>query len=114
MRIKAIKDMPCDWERIEFATFPKGTIVQMEAKEDSEFKSWHPAVIDGHKTFVPISFVDNSGRLNRAYNPTELSVKAGDILELIEIVNAWLVVKNARGAVGWIPAEAVVSEGGAK
>jgi len=75
---------------------------------DSHFYDWHECVIGGHETFVPISFVQD-GKLNRDYNPTELSAKVGDILIVQEIVNAWLIVENVEGVVGWIPAENVVS-----
>jgi hypothetical protein len=47
--------------------------------------------------------------LARDYNPTELIQEVSDILEVQEIVNAWLIATNADGVTGWIAAEAVVS-----
>ena len=107
MKVKVIQDHPSEWEVIQFPTFAKGTPVTMEQEADAHFLHWYPAVISGHETFVPGSFV-TEGKLNRDYNPTELAQVAGDILEVREIVNAWLIVTNAQGTTGWIPAEVVV------
>jgi hypothetical protein len=109
MRVKVIRKHPSEWEIREFPTFAKGTeITAMSEQCDSHFLHWHECVIDGYETFVPQSFVCD-GKLNRDYNPTELPVEVGDVLEVREIVNAWLIVENAEGVVGWIPAENVVS-----
>ena len=75
---------------------------------DDYFRDWKTCEIDGHETFVPLSFVKD-GKLIRDYNPTEIVAKAGDVLQVIEIVNAWLFVKDKVGTIGWIPAEIVVS-----
>ena len=109
MQVKVIRKHPLEWEIREFPTFAKGTaITAMSEQCDSHFYDWHECVIDGHETFVPISFVQDD-KLNRDYNPTEIFAEVGDILEVREIVNAWLIVENAEGVVGWIPAENVVS-----
>ena len=108
MKVTVIANYPSEWEVIQFPTFPRGTAVSMVAEEDADFAHWHAAQIEGRETFVPVSFVTD-GRLNRDYNPTELSQKAGDILEVREIVNAWLIATNERGETGWITAESVVS-----
>jgi len=108
MQLKVVRNHPIDWEVARFNTFAKGTLVNLSGEEDVQFKGWYPAIIEGHETFVPKVFVCN-GKLNRDYNPTELKVKSGDVLKLQEIVNAWLIVTNAEGLTGWIPAECVVS-----
>ena len=109
MRVKVVRDHPSEWEVIQFPTFSKGTAIdKMAAEADEHFCYWYPCEIEGHETFVPGSFVTD-GKLNRDYNPTELAQKVGDILEVREIVNAWLIVTNAQGGKGWIPAEVVVS-----
>ena len=92
----------------QFPTFAKGTPVSLAGSECEEFRHWFPCEIEGHSTYIPESFIIN-GVLERDYNPTELAVSAGDILEVCEIVNAWLLAKDPKGQIGWIPAEAVIS-----
>ena len=77
-------------------------------EEDIHFLHWYPCVIEGHETYVPGCFVFD-GKLNRDYNPTELAAEAGDILQVQEIVYAWLLATNTEGVTGWLPAEAVIS-----
>ena len=108
MKVKVVKDHPSDWEAPQFPTFSKGTAVALTGEEDCDFKQWYPAVIDGHETFVPQSFISN-GALVRDYNPTEIKAKVGDVLQLVEVVNAWLIVASGENVTGWIPAECVVS-----
>jgi len=108
MKVKVVKNHPSDWNIVKFPTFPKGTTVTLTGGEDTDFKQWYPAVIEGHETFVPQSFVCD-GKLARDYNPTEITAKVGEILELREIVNAWLIVTNNENITSWIPAECVVS-----
>ena len=92
----------------QFPTFPKGSSVNMSPKADEHFLHWHACEIEGIPTFVPASFVE--GRvLLRDYNPTELICAKGDIVEILEIVNAWLFAKSKDGTTGWIPAESVIS-----
>ncbi|MCL2225521.1 MAG: SH3 domain-containing protein [Defluviitaleaceae bacterium] len=99
------------WEHPgEFPTFAKGTAVALADEEDTEFLGWHECTIAGHETFAPKVFVCD-GKLTRDYNPTELIQKVGDVLELQEIVGAWLIAKNENGVTGWIPAECVKSVG---
>jgi len=108
MKVKVIKKHPSEWEHQQFPAFPKGTAVKMAKAEDAQFKSWYASEIEGRETFVPESFICG-GILTRDYNPTELIQEAGDILEVREVVNAWLIATNENGVTGWIPAEAVVS-----
>ena len=80
----------------------------MDVASDDCFKDWHACKIDGHETFVPITFVQD-GKLTRDYNPTELSATKGDIITIKEIVNAWLLATDSTGVTGWVPAEVVVT-----
>lgn len=95
----------------QFPTFSEGAKVTITGYESNHFFHWFPCRIEGRDTFVPKSFIAD-GALTRDYNPTELIQNEGDVLEVVEIVNAWLIAKNSDGQVGWIPAEAVVSLGG--
>jgi len=105
MKVKVIQDHPGEGQ---FPTFSKGTVVSLAEEGCKHFIHWWPCEIDGHQTYVPISFVED-GKLVRDYNPTELIQKTGDTLQVLEIVYAWLIAKNAEGTTGWIPAEAVIS-----
>jgi len=84
-----------------FPTFAKGTAVIM-GDECTHFPHWYPCVIKEHETYIPESFVCD-GRLVRDYNPTELVAEVGEVLEVQEIVYAWLFATNADGIAGWIP-----------
>ena len=97
------------WEHPgQFPTFEKGTPVTIAQEEDTDFSGWYACDIAGYKPFVPKLFVCD-GKLTRDYNPTELIQEIGDILEVKEIINAWLFVTNVKGAAGWYPAECVTS-----
>lgn len=91
----------------EFPTFSKGTPVALK-EACTHFFNWYACEIEGYQTYVPITYI-NMGKLIRTYNPTELNQEVGDILEVKEIVNAWLMVYNGDGETGWIPVEKVVS-----
>jgi hypothetical protein len=107
MKVKVIENHPGEGS---FPTFEKGTNVTMK-EEDTHFLHWHACDIAGYQTYVPRIFVCD-GKLTRDYNPTELVQEAGDIIEVQEIVYAWLIATNEKGITGWIPAEAVVSVDG--
>jgi len=105
MKVKVIQTHPGEGK---FPTFTKGTKVTMEIKDDTHFLHWHACEIEGYQTYIPEIFVEN-GVLTRDYNPSELVQEVGDILEVKEIIYAWLFAANEKGETGWIPAEAVVS-----
>ena len=107
MKVQVIRQSR--WEHPgEFPTFEKGTPVILAKDEDNDFLGWYACDIAGHKPYVPIDFVSD-GKLTRDYNPTELIQDIGDILEVKEIVYAWLLAANSNGITGWIPAECVAS-----
>jgi len=109
MRVRVTQKHPGRWGFPgHFPTFDAGTAVFLAPDEDKDFLGWHECTIQGHQTFVPISFV-RDGMLTRGYNPTELFAEVGDVLHVNEIVNAWLLVTDANGTTGWITAESVVS-----
>ena len=107
MKVKVTR--PTRWEFPgKFPTFEKGTPIILAKDEDTEFLGWHACEIMGYESYIPKIFV-RDGKLTRDYNPTELIQATGDILEVLEIVYAWLLATNAEGVTGWIPAECVVS-----
>ena len=105
MKVKVVQCHPGDGA---FPTFSKGTAVKITGEECAEFGHWFPCKIDGYATYIPEIYLAD-GILIRDYNPTELVQGVGDILDVKEIVNAWLYAANENGTKGWIPAEAVVS-----
>ncbi len=104
MKVRVIKKHPGEGH---FPTFVKGTNVLLK-DECKHYLHWYACVIDGYETYVPESYIID-GKLIRDYNPTELIQDEGTVLYVLDIVNAWLLVKNEEGVVGWIPAESVVS-----
>ena len=104
MKVKVITDHPGEGQ---FPCFPKGTPVVMK-EACAHFINWYACEINSHQTYVPDCFIKD-GVLIREYNPTELVQKEGDIIEVKEIVYAWLFAINDKGETGWIPAENVVS-----
>jgi len=109
MKVKVIENYDgYEGERPLFRTFSKGTKVTMTGEMSEEFAHWYPCLIEGHETFVPSCYLAD-GSLVKDYNPTEMSQQAGDVLEVLEIANAWFLCQNEQGEQGWIPAEFVVS-----
>ena len=97
------------WEHpSKFPTFAKGIPVTISEVEDKDFLGWYACEIDGHKTYVPKIFVCD-GKLTKDYNPTELIQDIGDVLEVEEIIGAWLLATTDKEVTGWIPAECVKS-----
>ncbi|MCL2828318.1 MAG: hypothetical protein FWD99_06220 [Oscillospiraceae bacterium] len=105
MRVQVIQNHPGEGQ---FPTFETGTAVTLAKEGCTHFLHWYACEVAGHQTYVPEHFV-RDGTLTRDYNPTELVQTAGDILEVQEIVYAWLLATNEQGVTGWIPAEVVVS-----
>lgn len=91
----------------DFPTFPKGaTVENIESSE--EYNHWMSCKIDNINTFVPDVFMINN-TLTREYNPTELVIDKGEVVEVMEIIYEWLYVKNKHNVYGWIPANKAVS-----
>lgn len=89
-----------------FPTFSKGTVVENLAP-CSNYPNWFSCKIEGMETYVSTDFLEGK-TLNRAYNPTELVVQAGDVVELLEVHYQWALVAY-RGEVGWLPFEILCS-----
>lgn len=90
-----------------FPVFPKGSIVE-NAQPSEECAHWMPCMIDGKETFLPdIYLTDN--RLNVDYDPTELVLEKGEVVELLKVVCEWLYVRTKDGVSGWLPAAKLVS-----
>ncbi|MCL2368791.1 MAG: SH3 domain-containing protein [Oscillospiraceae bacterium] len=105
LKVQVIEDHPGEGR---FPTFLKGTAVTLAAEDDADFRHWYACNMQGYDTYIPGAFVSD-GKLNRDYNPTELVQITGDVLEVTEIVHAWLFATNESGETGWIPAVSVIS-----
>ena len=110
MKVKVVRTSKWEFPGV-FSTFEKGTPITLACEEDADFSGWYACEIAGRRPYVPEVFV-RDGKLTRDYNPTELIQEIGDILEVREIVYAWLLATNDKGITGWIPAECVVSVNG--
>ena len=104
MKVRVIANHPGEGQ---FPNFAAGTPVVLK-EACTHFIYWHSCEIEGHQTYIPECFISD-GVLVRDYDPTELVQQTGDILEVQEIVYAWLLATNDKGITGWIPAESVVS-----
>ena len=92
-----------------FPVFPRGTAVD-DIMPCDEVPHWSACSINGMETFIPDTFLAE-GKLTEDYDPTELIIRKGDIVELRRIVYEWLYVKTETGALGWLPASKTVSIG---
>lgn len=91
-----------------FPTFPKGTALEFVGKDD-ESLHWCPCISqEGHGFWTPDVYLDGMV-LNRDYNPTSLTVEAGQKLTLKEVVFEWFYVMDDQGNKGWISAKVVTS-----
>jgi len=105
MKVKAVRQHLGEGQ---FPAFLQGAKVALTGEGCSHFLGWFPCEIKGYNTYIPDTFFAD-GVLTRDYNPTELVVNVGDILEVREIVYTWLLATDENGIMGWIPAETVVS-----
>ena len=90
-----------------FPIFPKGTLVK-DIVPCEEVPHWYACTINGIATFIPDIFLTEA-ILNADYNPTELVLAKGDVVELQRVVYEWLYVKSNDGTLGWFPASKIIS-----
>jgi hypothetical protein len=85
-------------------------------REDDEYPGWLWCVAaDGLAGWVPEPFLVRDGRvarLRRDYDAGELTVYAGEQLNLLEEVNGWWWAVTDAGTMGWVPAAHVRLEAG--
>jgi hypothetical protein len=87
-----------------------GDDLKVQPKE-SEWSGWIWCVSrTGQAGWVPESFVertDESCRLIREYNGTELTVNTGERVTVLAEESGWFWCVNQTGLYGWIPIEVV-------
>lgn len=86
----------------------RGERLQLVRRDENnpDFAGWWWCTnATGKGGFVPDTFMTIDGNvatLTRDYDATELEVKAGDTLDVVEEHNGWLWVRAASGQ-GWVP-----------
>ncbi|WP_086351118.1 hypothetical protein [Candidatus Enterococcus clewellii] len=90
-----------------FPVFSAGSKVT-ELNPCKKYKNWTAGTIDGYPTYLPLDYL-NKDILTRDYNPTELVASENSIVELLEVVYEWALVKNQDGSIGWLPFEILKS-----
>ncbi|MFZ0885720.1 MAG: SH3 domain-containing protein [Candidatus Acidiferrales bacterium] len=80
-------------------------------REDDQFPGWKWCkASDGREGWVPVELLSNQqGEANvlQDYSARELAVRPGEEVVVEEARHDWLLVRNARGERGWIPASHV-------
>jgi len=77
-------------------------------REDAEFPGWKWCkASDGREGWVPVELLSNEGAettVLQNYSAHELAVSPGEEVIVEESRHEWLLVRNALGECGWIPA----------
>ncbi|WP_373778280.1 hypothetical protein [Glaesserella sp.] len=92
---------------LTYSSFPKGIKVEL-IEACQEYPHWYKCKIEDIETYIPLHFLNNSF-LIREYNPTELTIKEDQEVELIELHHGWAMVKY-HNQIGWLPCEILVSK----
>lgn len=86
----------------------KGDMLEPSDK-DSEWEGWiWCTTADGKSAWVPESYLmieGESARVLEDYDARELSVRIGDLLELIKAEAEWFWCRDKDGILGWVPGE---------
>jgi SH3-like domain-containing protein len=76
-------------------------------RQDDEYPGWWWCVApDGRQGWVPtelLNIEDNEATMRRDYDAHELTVSAGEVVNVLEQVAAWARVTNRAGRTGWVP-----------
>ena len=80
-------------------------------REDAEFPGWKWCkASDGREGWVPVELLSNEGAeatVLQNYSAHELAVQPGEEVIVEESRHEWLLVRNALGECGWIPASSI-------
>jgi SH3-like domain-containing protein len=83
-----------------------GEIVEVgRPDEDQPGWLWCRAT-DGREGWMPVEYLSGvrpRATVLRDYSAKELSVEAGDRVEVAEVYHGWALVRNAQGSLGRIP-----------
>ena len=108
--LKRLVRIPCESAYPDPYVFEKGERLHIE-KRDAEWPGWIWCTNEkGKSAWVPEQWVELRGELCvllRKYSSRELTVRLGEEIEWIDEVNGWMLVRNAKGEEGWIPADRI-------
>jgi SH3-like domain-containing protein len=80
----------------------------MVGREDNEFPGWRWCkASNGHEGWIPIELLSDQGAeamVLSDYSARELAVQSGEEVAIEDRRHDWLLVRNAQGECGWIPA----------
>ncbi|MGH3145544.1 MAG: SH3 domain-containing protein [Rubrobacter sp.] len=80
-----------------------------EADEDNDAWVWCTGS-SGKSGWVPVAYVRRDGDVGTAlrdYSARELSVRTGDALDALDEEAGWVLARDPRGHLGWVPLENV-------
>ena len=76
--------------------------------EDGEFPGWRWCkASNGREGWIPVELLSNKGAeatVLENYSARELAVESGEQVTIEDMRQDWLLVRNAKGERGWIPA----------
>ena len=76
--------------------------------EDGEYPGWKWCqAADGRQGWVPVELLSSNAILLEDYSAQELAVQPGEEVVAESVRHDWLLVRNACGERGWIPASCV-------
>jgi SH3-like domain-containing protein len=104
MRGRVIKDYDTPYP--EPFVIRKGDLLK-PSERDSEWEGWIWCTnAEGKSAWVPESFLaidGESARVLEDYDARELTVRVGDVLELIKEEAEWFWCRDKDGEFGWVP-----------
>lgn len=82
-------------------------------REDDEYPGWKWCQApNGREGWIPVELLAQEGAeatVLHDYSARELAVQPGEEVEVEDARHHWLLVRNARGEQGWIPASHIDS-----
>lgn len=93
-----------------------GDAVRVGRRDDTWAEWLWCTAADGRESWVPEAFLElrpggTEAVACRDYDATELTVRPGELVEVLEEVSGWLLCRRG-GDQGWIPAERLYHRGG--
>jgi len=85
--------------------------------EDKHWPGWRWCkAADGRESWVPVELLSHVKEGEEAavledYSARELSIQAGEEVLVEQARHGWLLVRNARGERGWVPANRIEQDG---
>lgn len=77
-------------------------------REDDEYPGWKWCqAANGRAGWIPVELLSHDGAettVRQDYSARELSVHPGEEVEVEDARHDWVLVRNAEGECGWIPA----------